>query len=499
MKTIRFLLPLLIIGMGMISCVSKFQERQVTLASTSDPNVSVRLVFNTGSQDDPAGKEGLAALTAEMLADASTLANSYDQILTKLYPMAASYSAQVDKELTVIEGRVHKDNWEAYYQLLKEAILQPAFKQEDFARIKTQTLNYLERTLRYTNDEELGKEALNQFIFSGTPYGHPEAGLIKSVKDLTLDDIKQFYATHFTRENLTIGLGGAVDPEMTGRIRQDMKALPEKTATLPAPPSPEPISGIKVLLIEKDTESTAISIGFPIDIRRSDTDFIALWLANSWFGEHRNSSSHLYQVIRETRGMNYGDYSYIEAFPSGGYRQFPPNNIARRQQIFSIWIRPVQNHARHFALRAAIRELQRMVDQGLTQEEFEVTQKFLSKYYLHFAPSTMERLGFWLDDGYYGLPNSFLETFPKKIASLTLEQVNAAIKKNLQYQNLKIVMVTKDAESLRQALIENHPSPMTYSTPKPESVLQEDEEIIKFPIEIKPENIRVVNVEEMFF
>ncbi len=498
MKAIRLLLLTLTVGFIMNSCGKKLSDKVITLSSQSDPSISVRLMFRVGSQDDPVGKEGLAAITSQMLADASTKANDYNQILAKLYPMAASYSAQVDKEVTVIAGRVHRDNWEAYYQLLKEAVLQPAFKQEDFTRIKTQFLNHLERTLRYSDDEELGKEALNQFIFAGTPYGHPEEGLISSMRDLTLEDIKQFYISHYTRGNLKIGLAGAVTDEIERRIAEDMQSLPESAPALPPPPTPQPIQGIEVLLVEKETESTAISIGFPINLQRGDADFYAMWLANSWFGEHRNSSSHLYQVIRETRGMNYGDYSYIEAFPNGGMRQFPANNIGRRQQIFQIWIRPVQNQARHFALRAAIRELQRLVDKGMTEEEFALTQKFLGKYYLHFAPTMMDRLGFSLDDDFYGLPGSFLAMFPQKIVALTLDEVNAAVKKNLQYKNLKIVMVTHDAESLKKDLVENKPSPMKYSTPKSPAVLEEDKEIEVYPLDIKPEQVRIVKVENMF-
>jgi len=498
MKAIRLLLLILTVGFIMNSCSKGLSDKVITLPSQSDPSICIRFMFRVGSQNDPTGKEGLAAITSQMLADASTKANNYDQILAKLYPLAASYSAQVDKEVTVIEGRVHKDNWEAYYQLLKEAILQPAFKQEDYTRIKTQFLNHLERTLRYSNDEELGKEALNQFIFAGTPYGHPEEGLIGAMRDLTLEDIKQFYLSHYTQSNLKIGMAGAVTPEIERRIAQDLKALPESTPALPLPPSPEPIQGTEVLLIEKEAESTAISIGFPIDLQRSDADFFSMWLANSWFGEHRNSSSHLFQVIREKRGMNYGDYSYIEAYPNGGMRQFPPNNIGRRQQIFQIWIRPVQNQAHHFALRAALRELQRLVDRGITEEEFALTQKFLGKYYLHFAPTTMDRLGFGLDDDFYGLPGSFLTMFPQKIAALTLDEVNAAVKKNLQYKNLKIVMVTKDAKSLKKDLVENKPSPMKYGTPKPEAILEEDKQIEVYPLDIKPDKIRIVRVEDMF-
>ena len=73
-----------------------------------------------------------------------------------------------------------------------------------------------------------------------------------------------------------------------------------------------------------EPQPTAEPAGAPIDVRRGSREWYALAVANSWLGEHRNSSSHLYQVIREARGMNYGDYSYIEAYPNGGQRSVPP-------------------------------------------------------------------------------------------------------------------------------------------------------------------------------
>ncbi|MDZ7386683.1 MAG: insulinase family protein, partial [candidate division KSB1 bacterium] len=174
--------PALVAVTMLISCSSTKKIEVVTLPVPSDPTISIRLWFKVGSQNDPPGKEGLAALTAQMLTDASTRKNSYEQILEKLYPMAAGYEAQVDKEMTVVMGRVHKDNLEDYTALLLEAVLEPAFREDDFARLKSQQLNYLERTLRYQDDEELGKEALSQFIFAGTRYAHPVAGLLESLK-----------------------------------------------------------------------------------------------------------------------------------------------------------------------------------------------------------------------------------------------------------------------------------------------------------------------------
>lgn len=489
----------LFLGGILMSCDTAPDLKTVELPIQTDPTVSMRVWFKVGSQDDPAGKEGLANLTAQLISEGATDSNSYEQILEKLYPMAAGYGAQVDKEMTVFFGRTHLDNLDGFAKLFQEALLQPAFTEADFNRLKSNLLNYLEKSLRYANDEEFGKAALSQMVFAGTPYAHPTAGYIESVKSLTLDDVKSFYQSHYTRGNVALGLAGGYPKEFSKRFSSTLAQLPAgKPMPIPKP-VPAAIEGLEVLLIDKNTSSTAISLGFPINLVRSNSkDFYALWLANSWLGEHRNSASHLYQVIREARGMNYGDYSYIEHFPNAGGSRFPQPNVGRRQQIFQIWIRPVQNSARHFAVRAAVRELKHLVDNGLSPEDFELTRKFLKSYHLNYAPTSMMRLGYALDDVFYGLNPGFLASFDRMMDSLTLEDVNAAIKKYLQAENLKLVMITQDAAALQQALIADAVSPMVYESPKPASVLEEDKEIERFPLRVAPEKITVKRADEMF-
>ncbi|MEJ2219064.1 MAG: pitrilysin family protein, partial [Gemmatimonadota bacterium] len=304
----------------------------ITLQEES-PFIAFSIWVKAGSQNDPQGKEGLAALTAAMLSDGSTKQDSYEAILEKLYPMAAGYGANVDKEMTTFTGRVHRDNLDAYYALFRNALLEPAFAQEDFDRIKSQTLNYLERGRRYNRDEELSKELLFSMAYEGTPYAHPEEGYVQSVKSITLDDVKEFYRTHYLRNAVVVGLAGGYPDGFVARVRQDFDRLPEGELVVVAAPQPKMPDGVKVLLVEKETDATPISMGFPLVVLRGQQDFFPLMLMNSWFGEHRNSFSHLYNVIRETRGMNYGDYSYIEAFPAGYATQQPRVNVARRSQL----------------------------------------------------------------------------------------------------------------------------------------------------------------------
>ncbi len=469
----------------------------VQLPVPTDPTVSFRILFNVGSQDDPAGKEGLADLTASMITDAATKENSYDQILAKLYPMAAGYSSSVDKEMTVISGRVHKDNLDGYLTLLTQALTQPAFNDADFQRLKTNTLNYLDRTLKYSNDEAFAKEIMYDAIYAGTPYGHPTTGLPASVKGITLDDVKSFYATHYTAANVVIGVGGSVNPSLVDRLNKELSTLSAQAPTPAAPVTPKPLSGISAVIVDKETQSTAISFGFPLDVKRGDPDYYALWVANSWLGEHRNGSSHLYQVIRETRGMNYGDYSYLEFFPNPWRHSFPPPNAARHSQLFEVWIRPVPNEQAQFALRAAMRELQKLIDNGLTSDEFTLTRSFLSKYVRHYAPTTDWRLGYKLDDVFYGTADH-LQMAEKSLEHMTVDQVNQALKKHLQTANLTIGIVTNGAEALKAALVSGAPSPITYANPKGPEVLEEDKTIATFPIKISADKITVVPADSTF-
>ena len=107
----------------------------VHLPVADDPTVSFRVLFNVGSQNDPPGKEGLAALTATLITEGSTKKHSYEEILEMLYPMAASVYDQVDKEMTVFSGRTHLDNLDVFYALFKEVLLEPAFDESDFRMI----------------------------------------------------------------------------------------------------------------------------------------------------------------------------------------------------------------------------------------------------------------------------------------------------------------------------------------------------------------------------
>ncbi len=109
----------------------------VELPSPESPLVPIRLMFKVGSIHDPAGKEGLAALTGLMVGEAGTEQRSYSELIDALYPMASQINVDTDRETTVISGMAHREKLDEYTALLTEAVLQPAFDESDFARNKS--------------------------------------------------------------------------------------------------------------------------------------------------------------------------------------------------------------------------------------------------------------------------------------------------------------------------------------------------------------------------
>lgn len=471
----------------------------VLMPVAADPTISLSVQFAVGSQDDPPGKEGLAFLTGEMLADAATDGHSLDEILEALYPLAANYGMRVDRERSTLTGRVHRDNLDAYLEIFTDAFLHPSFEATDFERVQSDAINDIENTLRYSSDEELGKAALYEFVFRDTRYAHPNEGTVAGLRAITLDDVRAFYRRHYTAGRVLLGVGGGYDAALVTRLRAALQQLPPGEPAAPPAIAPAAIEGRSAVLVDKAGADASISFGFPVDVHRGERDFYALWIANSWLGEHRNTASHLFNLIREVRGLNYGDYSYIEAFPEGGERSMPPVNVPRREQLFEVWVRTLPNPQAPFALRAALRELKLLVDNGLTQEQFELTRTFLKKYSLHFAETTAARLGYAMDDRFYGIEGeSHLVRFRRMMDELTLADVNAAIKRHLQYANLKIAVVTGDTAGLQAALTSGAPTPITYDTPKAEAILAEDREIAALPLELASERVTVVPVTSAF-
>ncbi|MBR9997579.1 MAG: insulinase family protein [Cyclobacteriaceae bacterium] len=490
----------------------------VELKKENANTLVLKYMFNAGSMMDPAGKEGLTQLTASLMIGGGTETYSISEINNLLYPMAGQYAQSVDKEVTVFSFVVHADFTHEFYDIIRGMIFQPAFDEKDFKRIRSNQLNYVEQIIKASSDEDYSKMALEDLLYRGTRYQHMVAGTLSGIQNITIEDIREHYRTFFTRDNLLLGVAGKFGVDFKTRVVNEAGQLPALSVSLPEPPEVDMPDGFQVEIIRKDnTLGSALFTGFPIGVTRADDEFAALMIANSWLGEHRKSYGQLYEKIRDIRSMNYGNYSYIEWYQNGGSNQLPPPHVPRQSNYFSIWIRPVQiaeqlkmqypeledirvGHA-HFALRMAVRELDMLIRHGITEEEFKLTRQFLRSYIKLYIQTPSRELGFLMDSRFYGR-NDYISELDQLLADLTAEDVNAAVRKYLQVENMFVSIITdnSEAQALAEHLKSNTPSPMSYSNlimeGLPEEVIQEDKTVANYPLNIK--SVKIIESGETF-
>jgi len=462
-------------------------------------SVAVRLLFYTGSIDDPVGKEGLTALTAQLMAEGGTASKTYPELLRALYPMAANVSVHVDKEQTVFYGEVHKDKAQDFLQIISEVIMAPAFNEAAFARLKKDAINDIRSRLRGTDDENLGKELLNLMLYQGEhPYGHFVGGTVQGLQRITLEEVKAHAQQVFGRQRLLIGLGGAVSMPIQTTAQEAFQSLsPGRARVAEVFAAPAPASNELWIVEKPSATAVAISMGYPHWSRRGHADWPALALLQSFIGEHRQFHGVLMDELREKRGLNYGDYAYAEAFTQEGWSRLPRTNTARRQQHFEVWIRPVAPEDAVFSLRLALLYLDRVLREGLSKEQVSSIRGFLKGYYNLFAMTPMRKLGYALDDDFYGT-DRYLSSLSQQLDGLSAEQVNEVLRRHLVAQPLRIAMVAPRAQDIIDALTSDVEVGHRYSTKPSDEVLADDRAAAQLAVPIGPSTMRVISVDEIF-
>jgi zinc protease len=440
------------------------------------------------------------------MAEGGTQALDAKALQLALFPLATDIVARVDKEMTTFSATVHRDNLAKLVPVLTDVVAHPRWDAREFARLRDAQVLDVEKRLRQGDDENLGKETLSEVLYRGHPYGRLTAGHLADLRSMTVEELKAHAAKVFAVDRLMVGVAGAYPADLPDRVAAAVSQLPRSGAE-PVQVSQQKPHGPRYVLVEKATESTAISCGIPWGLSRKDRDWPALSVARSAFGEHRQFNGRLMQRLRELRGLNYGDYAYIEHFQQeGGDASTAQLGRARHQQDFTIWLRPVQNDNRLFALRAALYELQRSQrEEPFSDDEVEQTKGFLDGYLLLFDQTDARKLGYALDDEFLGT-SDFLRNWRASLSSVNTAQVNAAWRKWVNPDALECVLVGPGMAEVKKAILSDAETPMHYpkdaqgNVPeKPRELLDADRAVNRTSFAAKGDGeVQVIPVERMF-
>ena len=124
------------LALSLLIATAALPAMDVVAMPGQSPLIQFRIVFRAGSVNDPKGKEGTAALMASMLTGGGTKRMTYKELLDSMYPMAARFGDETDKEMIVFRGATHVENLEAYYSLIREMLLEPGWREDDLKRVR---------------------------------------------------------------------------------------------------------------------------------------------------------------------------------------------------------------------------------------------------------------------------------------------------------------------------------------------------------------------------
>jgi zinc protease len=375
------------------------------------PIVSVDVAFvGGGAVQDPQGKAGRANLMASLLDEgAGDLDSAAFQ--TALRDSAVRLSFSTGRDHLYGDMRALSSSVERGFDLLRLSLTEPRFDEDAVERIRAKIVSSLRREQQDPN--AVAARLWSRTAFPGHPYGTPREGTVDTVTGLTREDLFAARDAVVAKDNLVVSVVGEIDAERLGPLLdRAFGDLPE-TADLAPVANVEPVTG-ETARETLQTPQTAIRFGLP-GLKRDDEDFIPAVVMNHVLGGGA-FSSWLFEEVREKRGLAYSVYSFLA----------PLDNAA----IFGGGTATANEQAEE-ALAVILAQLERMADEGPTEEELAAAKSYLTgSYALRFGSSNSiarQLLGIQIED----LGIDYVDRRNSLIEAVTLEDVRRVARRIL--------------------------------------------------------------------
>ena len=400
------------------------------------PMVTVEIAFDAGTRRDPAGKEGLAELTARSISQGTKelTAPEFDQ---KVDFMGSSVAVSAGRDYATGGMTSLKKYQTDTLKLLAGILITPGLREADILRKRAEQVAEIK-----SEEEQPGYTASVEYIkelFGNRPYGHPGAGSSESVAKLSPTDVHDFYRTYYKLGGATIAVAGDVNAdEVKVSLEKELAGLAGTVAAQPEPPQMTVPAGVHVKLIDRNVEQANIVMGFE-GVARSNPDFYRLKVMNYILGGG-GFSSRLMKVVRSEHGLA---YSIGSGFEPGKF-----------QGSFEVSLQ-TKNQSSNEAIDLILQQIREIQKKPVTDAELDGAKKFL----IGSFPLALERqtaiAGFILQMQIYGLGLDYPEKYPKLIGAVTKDDVLAVAKKYLHPDAVLLVAVANQNEAkIKSATVE---------------------------------------------
>ncbi|TXL69562.1 insulinase family protein [Vineibacter terrae] len=280
------------------------------------PVIAMSFSFEGGSAQDPAGKEGLAQLTASLLDqgagtyDAAAFKRRQEDVAARL-----SFGVSVDRFGGTV--RMLRQYREESVDLLRLALTEPRFDAESIRRLQRQFVSGLKQAEQ--SPSSVANRTLLKATFGQHVYGRPPDGTVAGIEAVMADDLRMQARRQFARDRLHLAIVGDITAEEAGAlVDRAFGTLPATTGSPDVPPwTPAPDRpGGRTLVVERDVPQSVALIATP-GIKRDDPDWYAATVMNHVLGGG-GFSGRLMNEVREKRGLAYGAYSRLSTYRQAG-------------------------------------------------------------------------------------------------------------------------------------------------------------------------------------
>jgi zinc protease len=278
------------------------------------PILAASFVTRAGSENNPAGKSGLASLTAQVMGEATTsrsltqLAEAQERIGTRIGVNASMDGASAG--MTVLTSHTGEG-----MDLLADVLQHPAFADDDLDRLRKQRLIGIQQET--DNVQAMAARVAPKLLYGDQPYGASGTGTTESVTALTRADVTGFYAAHFGPADSGLTLVGDITLPEAKKLAEKYFGKWTGTASAAAViPPPPPAPATHVVIVDKpgapQTSLSAIGFGVPAN----SPDLQTLQVMNYVLGG--SFASRINMNLREVHGYTYGANSQYPFYRSGG-------------------------------------------------------------------------------------------------------------------------------------------------------------------------------------
>lgn len=400
----------------------------ILLPEKNGPLVHFEFALRHGSLRDPEGKDGVASFTASMLLR-GTQKRSAAEFHLALDNLGGEIHLGKYKESLRVNGMVLADKLEPFLDLLEEMLVEPAFREEEFAKVKEQVRSSLMDELG--SDDEIADRRFQEYLLWGNAYGRMTSGSLETIDQIKVEDLKRFHKEFFRTEDFVVGASGGFDKKkLEKRIRGILSRLEAGSAGTLDVPAPEMKKGKTLLFLDKPGRSQAqITVG-STGVGFSDKDYFAMLIANHVFGGG-SFSARLMKEVREKRGWSYGAYSWYRSGKKPLY--FAMHSVPSNKDTVP-------------ALELMIELFRDYGKKGITKQEFAFAKQSLVNQAAFLQDTLRKRLDNKVTEAVMGLPDGFYDTYQKRMRRLTLANVQGAIRRKIDSGRLFALILGSSGE-----------------------------------------------------